>query len=59
MTKNRDSMGISLRKTGQLRTWADDLKRIYSAPIDGSFDDLIRRLDHAARRPRFGKKTRF
>lgn len=58
MTKNRDSMGLSLGTTGQLRTWADDLNRIYSAPIDGSFDDLLRRLDRAAAGRRFGKKKR-
>jgi hypothetical protein len=51
-------MGLSLGTTGQLRTWADDLNRIYSAPIDGSFDDLLRRLDRAAAGRRFGKKKR-
>jgi len=58
VTKNRDSMGISLATTRELRTWADDLKRIYSAPIDGSFDDLLHRLDRAAGGRRFGKGKR-
>jgi hypothetical protein len=56
VTKNRHGVAMGRMATGQLKTWADDLKRLYSPPSDGSFDDLVRRLDRSTGQPQFSGK---
>jgi hypothetical protein len=58
VTKNRDGVAIGRMASGQLKTWADDLKRLYSLPSDGSFDDLVHRLDRSTGQPQFSGKRR-
>jgi hypothetical protein len=50
LTDENEIVAVVLLSDGELKKYGSDLKLVYPVPTDGSFDDLLRRLELASSR---------